>query len=141
MTGVALLFAGLAAVYDLRTREIPNWITASLAGCAVLATAVGWSEVSWFALIYGALLGFVLSFPFFAVGGFGGGDVKLVIALGAALGPLGLLMALFWVALCGGALAVIAIVRGRRAFAYAPAIALGILVYWIGLELGRHASV
>jgi prepilin peptidase CpaA len=141
MTGVALLLASIAALYDLRTREIPDWVSALLAGCAVVATAVGWTDVTWIALIYGALLGLALSFPLFALGGFGGGDVKLVVALGAALGPTSLLSALFWVALFGGALALVAILRGRRIFAYAPAIALGILAYWVEWELVHHAVV
>ena len=74
-------------------------------------------------------------------GGFGGGDVKLVIALGAALGPLALLSALFWVALSGGLLALIAVIRGRRDLAYVPAIAMGLLVYFVRLEFWHHASV
>jgi prepilin peptidase CpaA len=141
MTGVALLLACVAAVYDLRTREIPDWIAASLGACAVLATAAGWTDVTSSALLYGALLGFALSFPLFALGGFGGGDVKLVVALGAALGPASLLSALFWVAMWGGVLALVAIVRGRRIFAYAPAIALGVLAYWVEWELVHHAAV
>ncbi len=141
MTGVALIFASIAAAYDLRTRKIPNWIAASLASCAIISTAAGWTDSTWSALVYGSLLAVVLTLPLYMLGGFGGGDVKLVVALGAALGPIGLLTALFWVALWGGALAWVAVSRGRRALAYAPAIALGLLFYWIGMELGRHASV
>jgi prepilin peptidase CpaA len=65
--------------------------------------------------------------------------LKLVVAVGAALGPAALLATLFWVAICGGVLAVVALIRGRRDLAYVPAIAMGLLVYWIHLELAGHA--
>ena len=140
MTGLALVFAGVAALFDLRSREIPNWIAASLLVCAAVGTAAGLSGVTWSGFVLGALIGLAVTVPIFAVGGFGGGDVKLVVALGAALGPIPLLAALFWVAMCGGVLAVVAILRGRRDLAYAPAIAMGLLLYWIHLELAAHAS-
>jgi prepilin peptidase CpaA len=140
MTAVAILFASVAAIFDLRKREIPNWIAASLVACAFLCTAAGWSDVTWGRLALGALIGLAVTAPLYALGGFGGGDVKLVVALGVALGPAPLLAALFWVAVCGGALAVVALLRGRRDLAYSPAIALGLLLYWIHLELTGHAS-
>jgi prepilin peptidase CpaA len=144
MIFVAMLLAALAAVYDLRKREIPDWIALSLVGGAVVSTAAGWSTVSWLALACGLGLGLVLTLPFYALGAFGGGDVKLVVALGAVLGPIPLLGTLFWMALCGGLLAVVALVRGHRDLAYGPAIALGLLLYWVQvsvhLELARHVA-
>lgn len=62
---------------------------------------------------------------------FGGGDAKLIAAVGALLGPVGLLFALFWTAVAGGVLALIAMVRGQRDYAYGPAIALGYLAYLV----------
>jgi hypothetical protein len=53
-----------------------------------------------------------------------------VAALGAVLGPLGLVQALFWIALAGGVLAVFAAARGQRDYAYVPAITAGVLVHW-----------
>ena len=61
----------------------------------------------------------------FYLGGLGGADVKLVAALGAAVGPVSLLCVLFWTALAGGLLALAAKSRGKRDFAYVPAIAAG----------------
>lgn len=140
MTVVALLLAMVAAVCDLRKREIPNWIPGVLLVSAIVATAVSRSHVNWTGLTYGALLGLAITLPVYFLGGLGGGDVKLVGALGAALGPGSLLLTLFWVAMCGGLLAVVALIRGRRDFAYGPAIAMGLLIYWIQLELAGHAS-
>jgi prepilin peptidase CpaA len=141
MTCVAFLFAAVAALFDLRSREVPHWIAPSLIVCAAAAIAARLTEVTWTGFACGAALGLVLTLPLYALGGFGGGDLKLVVAVGAALGPAALLSTLFWVALCGGVLAVVALIRGRRDLAYVPAIAMGLLVYWIHLELAGHASV
>jgi prepilin peptidase CpaA len=144
MIFVAMLLAVVAAVYDLRKREIPDWISLALVGGAVLSTAAGWSQVSWLNLAYGLGLALVLALPFYGLGAFGGGDVKLVVALGAVLGPIGLLGTLFWMALCGGLLAAVAVLRGRRDLAYGPAIALGLVLYWVQVsmhwELARHVA-
>ena len=110
---------GLAAcITDLRSRRIPNVLTFGAAAAAVIYGAVtgGWSGVG------SALLGWVIGAAAFivpfALGGLGAGDVKLLAALGAWLGPLGA----FWVALytgvAGGVMAiVVAIATGylRRA--------------------------
>jgi prepilin peptidase CpaA len=140
MTYVAILFAIVATVYDLRSRVIPDWIAASLLACAALGIAAGLSGLTWMNYVYGAALGFALTLPLYALGGFGGGDLKLVVAIGAALGPSALLSVLFWVAVSGGLLAIVALVRGRRDLAYVPAIACGLLLYWIRLEFVVHAT-
>ncbi|HEV3338821.1 MAG TPA: prepilin peptidase [Pirellulales bacterium] len=141
MIYIAIGLTLVAVFYDLRRREVPDWIGASLVVCAVTAIAAGLTNVTWAGLAIGAALGLALTLPLYALDGFGGGDVKLVVALGAALGPLALLSALFWVAVAGGVLALLAAIRGRRDLAYVPAIALGLLVYWVRLELWHHASV
>lgn len=85
------LFVGtllaLACITDLRTRRIPNVLTFSAAALAVLfhlttggVTAAGWS-------LAGYALGALLFFPMFALRGMGAGDVKLLAAIGAWLGP------------------------------------------------------
>ena len=65
----------------------------------------------------------------FLTGGFGGGDVKLLTSLGAILGSRGELGVLLYTAIFGGVLALIARFRGQREYAYAPAIALGLLTF------------
>jgi prepilin peptidase CpaA len=140
MTYVAILFAIVATVYDIRSRVIPDWIAASLLACAALGIATDLSGLTWMNYVYGAALGFAVMFPLYALGGFGGGDLKLVVAIGAALGPWALLSVLFWVAVSGGLLAIVALVRGRRNLAYVPAIACGLLLYWIRLEFVVHAT-
>ena len=103
----AIALAVVAAVWDLRTRRIPNVLTFGGALVAVFAhaydggaTGAGWSVLGW-------LVGVAFFLPFFALGGMGAGDVKLLAALGAWLGP----GAAVWVALfsliAGGAIGLV----------------------------------
>jgi prepilin peptidase CpaA len=117
----------LALVYDLRTREIPDWIPLTAIAWAGLATAAGLNGLAWIGLTVGGVLGLGLGAAMFYCARFGGGDVKLLTAIGAAVGPWILLSVMAWMAVAGGVLALIAVARGKRDFAYVPAIAFGVL--------------
>ena len=132
MLWIILSLVIVATIFDLRTREVPDWIALAILVCAVLATAFGWTGVRWPSLFGGMFLGFACGAPLFYLAGFGGGDVKLVAAVGAAVGPSSLLCVLFWTVLAGGLLALVAKFRGKREFAYVPAIAAGLLIqaFW-----------
>jgi prepilin peptidase CpaA len=125
---VLLLFASAC---DLRTREIPDWISAFLVASAVVAATFGIAGLAWWMVATGGLLGLLVGVMLWQFGRLGGGDAKLVAAMGTLLGPLGLLFLLFWMAIAGGLLALIAAARGQRDYAYGPAIAAGYLGYLI----------
>jgi prepilin peptidase CpaA len=131
---VLLVPVMFALVCDVRTREIPDWIPLSIFAWACLATAMGLHTVTWIELFAGALVGLGVSAAVFYLGGLGGGDVKLLAAIGAAVGPWSLLAILAWMAFAGGVLALAAAARGKRDFAYVPAIAVGVVVetFWPG---------
>ncbi len=131
---VLLLPVTFALVCDLRTREVPDWIPAVIVAWACLATALGLHKVTWIGLMAGAMLGLGIGAAVFYLGWPGGGDVKLLAAIGAAVGPWTLLSILAWTALAGGILALMAAARGKREFAYVPAIAVGVVVetFWPG---------
>src|SRR5687767_7270352 len=97
----------LACISDLRTRRIPNVLTFSAAGCALLfhfATG-GWSAAAW--SLAGCLLGALLFFPMFALKGMGAGDVKLLAAIGAWLGPGQVAIVALATSIAGGVLGVV----------------------------------
>jgi prepilin peptidase CpaA len=141
MTWIPLAFILTATVYDLRTREIPDAIPATLLGWSVLAAGLGLTGVGWGSLAGGFAIGLGLSVVFFAMGGLGGGDVKLLAALGAALGHAAIFPALFWTAMAGTVLALIALARGRRDFAYLPAIAFGLLIHLLWRDRAAYANL
>ena len=119
----------IACVTDLRTRRIPNVLTfgAAIAGLVVHTALEGTTG----ALTAGGgwLTGLLIFLPFFALGGMGGGDVKLLAALGAWLGPYETLYLALYSAAAGGVLAVvIAFARGYLRTAFANV--LDILRYW-----------
>ncbi len=75
----------LAVFTDLRYAKIPNWLVISLAalGLAWRATT-GWGPLA--SALLAMLCVLVVLVPLFAVGWFGGGDVKFMAAIGAVLG-------------------------------------------------------
>ena len=77
----------VACISDLRTRRIPNALTftAALIAVAFHASTGGWPAVQ--TSVFGWLLGVALFSPMFALRGMGAGDVKLLAAVGAWLGP------------------------------------------------------
>jgi prepilin peptidase CpaA len=156
---VSVLAVGLvlATAIDLRSRRIPNQLTAAMAVAGLGFAAGGISGVSVAASIGGIVLGLLLMLPGYALGATGAGDVKLMGAVGAIVGPPLVVSAFICTALAGGVLALIVAVRRRRLgatlagtgrlvaapraahkeieaataarrFAYGPAIAIGSLI-------------
>ena len=114
VSAVAVVALAAAAVaFDLRSRRVPNVLTFGAAAVAVVIQGLngGWPGVA--AAVFGWLAGAALFFPLFALGGMGAGDVKLLAAFGAWLGPAGALWTGLIGALAGGVMAVVfALTRG-----------------------------
>lgn len=125
----AVIIGGLACATDVTHRRIPNTLTLTGAVGALIFFLVtaGSHGLAWAA--GGWVVGLAMFLPFFLLGGLGGGDVKLVAALGAWLGPLNAVWLALYVALAGGPMAVVlALSRGylKRAFANL----WGLFGYW-----------
>jgi prepilin peptidase CpaA len=102
--------AGLAVVLDLRARRIPNVLTYSgLALALALRSFEGPGALA--AGLAGVGIALAIALPLFALGAFGGGDGKLLMAVGAFLGPQGLPTALLVTALVGGAMSLLEVMR------------------------------
>jgi prepilin peptidase CpaA len=145
-----------AAIVDLRTRRVPNWLTLGVAGLGVTLAITQIGTMSLGAALAGGLVGLAVMLPGHLIGRTGAGDVKLLAALGTLMGPKLTLIAFVYTALAGGVLAVIVALQRRRLqasvermatlvrtggsnvvdietrsdnrFAYAPAIAIGALL-------------
>jgi len=111
-----LIGVTVSAIVDLRTRRIPNVLSASLAMGGVSLAATGLSGISVGASVLGLVAGLLLMLPGYGLGATGAGDVKLLAAVGAVIGPAEVVMAFLFTALAGGLLAVaVAAHRGRLA--------------------------
>ena len=131
MIWLALAITAFAAAVDLRRREIPDWCPVLLVGAAlahgILATASGAAiDVDWTSRLLGGGVAFGIGAALFYAGGFGGGDAKLLGALGFALGAGETWTLLFWTALGGAVAGVVAARRGDDEVPYGPAIAVGV---------------
>jgi prepilin peptidase CpaA len=124
----------LAGVSDLRTRRIPNALTVTALGIALaLRGATGVEPLA--GGLAGALLAFATAVPFVMLGGMGGGDAKMLAAVGAFIGPAGLPTMLFVTALVGGAMGAFTVAR-RGAFGATVTRCRAILVTPFGISSG-----
>lgn len=92
----------IAVVIDLHSSRIPNWLTFPTMGVALAAH-------TWLNGVHGILFslaglgtGLGLLLLVYLAGGIGAGDVKLMAAVGAMVGPYGVLSAALLSALAGG---------------------------------------
>ena len=156
-TAVVVLGVLGAAWIDIRTRRIPNELTAAMTGIGFGLGASAQGDVSMLASLAGFALGLMFMMPGHVLGATGAGDVKLMGAVGALVGPSTVLTAFLCTSIAGGVLALIVAVQRQRLaqtvtatgrfitapasvpreikgahagsrFAYGPAIAIGSLV-------------
>ncbi len=132
IASIVLALLAFATACDLRVREVPDWISVVIAGVAVLSAAVGWLGIGLAWVCVGGIVGLAVGYMLFRYAKLGGGDAKLIAALGLVVGPVGLLIVLFGMAITGGVLSLVAMIRGQRDYAYVPAIAAGFIGY-VGL--------
>jgi prepilin peptidase CpaA len=111
-----VLAAGLtaASALDYRTRRIPNELTAAMAVTGLALSIAHVNGISPAASILGVVVGILLMLPGHVLGATGAGDVKLMGAVGAFIGPALVVTAFLATAIAGGVLAlIVAAGRGR----------------------------
>jgi prepilin peptidase CpaA len=96
----------LAAFNDIRSRTVPNALTVTGVVCGVLLqTSLNhWAGTK--ASLFGLAVGLALFLPLFLLRGMGGGDVKLMAAIGSMAGPTDTIVIFILTAVFGGVLAV-----------------------------------
>ena len=104
---VALVVAAIACAIDLRTRRIPNALTFGAAAAALVFhfAAGGLSGLAIGSA--GWLAGAAMLLVPYALGGMGAGDVKLLAAVGAWIGPSQVAVAALISSIAGGIVALV----------------------------------
>ena len=146
---VLAAFALAAAACDLRSRRIPNALTAAL---AVAGIASAWLERGWGGVAIAFLTLAILlaaGTAAFGRGWFGGGDIKLLAAGCCGLAPALAFDFLIYTALAGGLLSLYSLAASQRMatalitwrlpetgerLPYAVAAAGGALFLWVALS-------
>jgi prepilin peptidase CpaA len=110
----ALIVAIVGAVNDLRDRRIPNLLTycGILTGLAVRLVVSGWPALKSGAA--GLLVAGGIFFVLFACDGVGGGDVKLMTAIGAWAGAVQAVAILLAASIAGGVVALLCILSRKQ---------------------------
>ncbi len=113
-TVLALLLLGLCAYWDLRYRKIPNWATlpAIILGLGLNGLVLGWGGMKTSGL--GFLVGFGALLILFVLSWMGGGDVKLMAAVGALKGYPFVVSALFYSLIVGVVIGVAMLIWNRK---------------------------
>ncbi len=158
-------FVVVAAVFDVRTHRIPNWLVllgaiTCIAGQMIQPALLDFGIAG---ALKGSAVGFALLLPLYLVRATGAGDVKLMAMVGAYLGPWGVASAVLLSFIAGGVLA-LAVVLAKGALGQlfanlrtmlfgtllnamttgkttitAPAASVGKLPYGVAIAIGTFA--
>jgi prepilin peptidase CpaA len=138
---IAVLTLGaVAALVDVSTRKVPNVLTfgATAVGLAFGLATNGLAGLGW--SVAGCAVGVLLFLPLFALRAMGGGDVKLLGAMGAWLGPALVCWVAIYGAIAGGAVAIPLLLFRRRVRATFVNV-WGLLLHWRTSGLKPHPVV
>lgn len=87
ITATLLLFLAAAVIADLRSRRIPNLLSGPALVIGLTLQALHFGMPGLLGGLAGAALMLAILLLPFALGGIGGGDVKMMTAVGALAGP------------------------------------------------------
>jgi len=120
--GLFLALCLFAALHDVNSLTIPNWLNLTIAALFVPAAVFSGLPVEiLIGHVLAGLAAFVIGFALFAFRIFGGGDAKMIPAVMLWIGPSASLEFVFTMALVGGACALlIVLVRNTVPAAVVP---------------------
>ena len=87
---IAFIALIIGSITDLKNREVPDYVSYSLIffafASAIMYSIIQWSYIPIAQTAMGFIVGLIIAYTMFYLGQWGGGDSKLIMGLGAALG-------------------------------------------------------
>lgn len=116
---ILLLITAVAVVIDWRTTKIPNWLTFPGAGVGLAINCIARGWLGALSAVSGWVVGAIVTLffanlpigPKYSSQKIGMGDVKLLAAVGAFVGPRTMFIVIFYFCLCYGLISVVEIAR------------------------------
>ena len=139
-TIAVVLLGGLASGWDIRTRRIPNALTLGFPLIALFIHLSTDGTAGGLSTLGGWALGLALFLPMFALGGMGAGDVKLLAAFGAWLGPWNVVETAIAAGVIGGVLA-LGLALARNYMSQALTNMWSLLMFWRAAGLRPHPTL
>jgi len=109
-----VVIASVAGIWDWHSRRIPNWLTIPALAAGIATNFLISGTPGGLQALEGAGAVMIVLLPVVLLRGLGGGDWKLMGALGAWLGPTQIIVVLFATILVSGFLAVVEIIRKKK---------------------------
>lgn len=122
----------IAVVFDLRVRRIPNPLIIIAVAFALTYHVHQSGYAGLIFCLQGFSIGMVLLLLPFMMGGIGAGDVKLLAAIGAIKGSVFVFNTFLWMAIWGGVIAVIILIRQKRLMATLSRLKHGFMLAQLG---------
>ena len=104
----------IASIFDLKYQKIPNLITFTVAIAAIIFHFIFFGLQGLMFSGAGLLLGMAVFLPFYAFGGMGAGDVKLMGSVGAVVGAKGVFISAVLTGIFGGVYALLLLLVYHR---------------------------
>jgi prepilin peptidase CpaA len=104
----------VAGVFDYRFRRVPNWLTLSAALIGIGLNSFLFRTPGLWLSLKGLGLALLIYVPLYFLRAVGGGDVKLMAAVGAIAGPANWLAIMVITSLFGGITAIVVVVLRHR---------------------------
>ena len=90
---ILLIFLAVAIATDIHRNRIPDVLVAIMLGCGIALHCSFLGGAGALSALGGGVAAFLILIPFYAIGAFGAGDVKLLVGVGSFLGPWGVAVA------------------------------------------------
>ncbi len=131
----------IAAMFDIKTRRIPNKLVFSGTLAAIAFHTFYPSGIGALNSVEGLAVGFASLLPLYMMRAMGAGDVKLMAMVGTFLGPASALGAVITTFIVGGVLAILAATRNKSLQRMANNIKSLMFQGMVGVATGNHRSI